>query len=151
VIDEEDEPADADHREKHRSGHGCGWEEWLRQGARGRQGGHAVAERPEEDAQRPLRGPVPHEADQDPGRELRGSEGQGHEEDGKDDRNDGHDGGGDAAEDDLAYLRVLVRREESLGDPSTEDGCGLLQRGEHRTCESGKYRDQEGAYQESAA
>ena len=64
VIDEIDEPADTDQRQQHRTRDARDRYERVRQCPRGRQRRDAVGERSEEEAERPLRGPVPGEADQ---------------------------------------------------------------------------------------
>lgn len=64
VIDEIDEPADTDQRQLHRTRDARDRYERVRQCPRGRQRRDAVGERSEEEAERPLRGPVSGEADQ---------------------------------------------------------------------------------------
>ena len=127
VMDEEDQPADAEQRQQHRAGTVSTGTNGTRQRPRRRQGGHAVGERAEEDAQRPLRDAIADEADEDARRELRRGERQRHQQDREDDRHDGHDRGGDAGQDGLRDLRIGVRGKQHLRHPGGQRGERLLE------------------------
>ena len=150
VVNEKEQQSDAGRRQRHGAQDGGHRRERVRERARRGKRRHAVREGAEEDTERPLRHAVPGKADDDARGELHGGQRERHQQDGEYDGHHGHDGGGNARQNDLGDLRVGVRREQGGGHPGADGRKLLFQPRQHCARATQRQGDDERANQEAA-
>ena len=151
VMNEEDQPCDAEQREEHGAGDRGDRSKGLRKKTRRRQCGHAIREGAEEDTKRPLGHAILDKTDEDPRGELHGRECQRHEKDGEDDRHHRHDRTGDRTKDDLSDLGISTGRKKDGGNPGAQRRNGLFERRKHGAEKAEHDGDHQRPHQKPAA